>query len=83
MSVLDLPDKGMMLMLAVWNNQAHICYQMESYAAALEIWEGVRQLSANMVYERQTTLNAADYAHIFEFILNVAVFRVPTIAPCA
>ena len=82
-SVLDYSDKVMMLMLTLWNNQAHIYYQLQSYASASEIWEGVRQLAARMVYERQATLSADDHAIIFEYVLNVAVLRVPTIAPCA
>ena len=82
-SGLDYSDKVMMLMMTVWNNQAHIHYQLQSYVAASEIWEGVRQLAARMVYERHTTLNAVDRANIFEYVLNVAVLRSPTIAPCA
>jgi len=76
-------DKITMLMLSIWNNQSQIYYELASYESAFELLEGVRQLSSRLLWERQPPLNDQDQQHIYDFLLNVAILRVPIAAPCA
>lgn len=81
--IVEYSDKLMMIMLAIWNNQAQIYYQLGSYEHAIEVLEGVRRLSARLLLERPTSLDTEDQEHIHEFVLNVVTVRVPNTAPCA
>ena len=76
-------DSLMLLMLAVWSNQSHIYYSLRGYKDAKEIMEGVRNLSARMLLEPQTSLTPEEQKEIYEFVLNVIVMREPSTAACA
>lgn len=81
--ITDYSDKLMLVMLAIWNNQSQIYWLLESYEHAKLILEGVRRLAARLLLEHRTSLDEDDQSHIFEFVLNVIIARVPTNAPCA
>ncbi|CAB9514470.1 expressed unknown protein [Seminavis robusta] len=81
--ITDYTDKLMLIMLAIWNNQAQIYWSLHCYDHAKEILEGVRRLAARLLLERCPSLDEADQNHIYEFVLNVITVKEPTTAPCA